>query len=203
MRYTHAYASEVEDSRWENEVSAWSNAIQLGKMEFSNSIFLVMNDASKRLNYISFTFILCIFFSLGFPLFHLWFNHSFLYTSASRAAHSLSLSLLFQFFIFSPLYFGNVLQFNTQITSNCFRISAKFDAISHVGRSYFFIRRWIDRVPYADACAMECSPASIGDLQSYLSIFAHDDSVLFTYRKRFILCYIHKCLVSFSAHIFV
>lgn len=203
MRYTHAYASEVEDSRWENEVSAWSNAIQLGKMEFSNSIFLVMNDASKRLNYISFTFILCILFffsrfSTLSPLVQPFFP---LYLCFSRGA--LSLSLLFQFFIFSPLYFGNVLQFNTQITSNCFRISAKFDAISHVGRSYFFIRRWIDRVPYADACAMECSPASIGDLQSYLSIFAHDDSVLFTYRKRFILCYIHKCLVSFSAHIFV
>lgn len=202
MRYTHAYASEVEDSRWENEVSAWSNAIQLGKMEFSNSIFLVMNDASKRLNYISFTFILCILFFF-LSVFHSFTSGSTILSSIPLLLARRTLSLLFQFFIFSPLYFGNVLQFNTQITSNCFRISAKFDAISHVGRSYFFIRRWIDRVPYADACAMECSPASIGDLQSYLSIFAHDDSVLFTYRKRFILCYIHKCLVSFSAHIFV
>lgn len=51
-------------------------------------------------------------------------------------------------------------------------------------------------------CGVVCHTfKSIVDLQSYLSTFAHDDSVFFSHR-RFISCYIHKCLVSFSAHFF-
>lgn len=121
--------------------------------------------------------------------------------------NDVSKCLNYIFFTSNPLALSlSMLHFNftqdyIKLFSNFRKSSTQSHKLTAVSMRLFFIylssflHGWNERVPYARF------KVSIQSIYSPIyPHFAHDDSVLFV-QKRFIWCYIHKCLVSFSSHV--
>lgn len=80
-----------------------------------------------------------------------------------------------------------------QITSNCFRISEKFNAVFHMC-CFFYRLSMTKRLCYVVWYAIHSSPSWI---YSPIYPLLHMMIVCFSHRQ-FISCYIHKCLVSLN-----
>lgn len=78
-----------------------------------------------------------------------------------------------------------------QLTSNCFRISEKFNAVFHMC-CFFYRLSMTKRLCYVVWYAIHSSPSWI---YSPIYPLLHMMIVCFSHRQ-FISCYIHKCLVS-------